>query len=104
MKRVKRSMILCLGLVVFFFSLGGHVSAESTHNDGQVTSPGGITFLQGKEEPITKPGTKPVSKVVTKVLPQTGEALKNYSLLGLGLLLIVAFWLVILKRRGKHEQ
>ena len=103
MKVTIKRVTLCLVVLLCGFVSNNVLAAES--NGGQVSSTSKITFYQveepKKDEPTPDPKPTPTPK---PSLPQTGEVLRNYSLIGLGVISLTAGLFYLLKRRKGYEK
>ncbi|WP_314062783.1 LPXTG cell wall anchor domain-containing protein [uncultured Vagococcus sp.] len=103
MKIINKSLTFCL--VVLICGILPHSSVLAAESGGgQVSSNSKITFYSDepkKEEPKPTPTPKPTPK--PGILPQTGEAVKNFSLAGITLLSITVI-LFLRKRRKEYEK
>lgn len=120
MKNKIRYLIISSLFLLVGFSLSTTALAEENKNGGQVTVDGTINFYEESEEPPDVPDpsepqpSEPApedpapdkkdppgsSSDSGKKLPQTGETIRNFSLIGGTLILFV---LIILFRRKKNE-
>ncbi|MHC5250565.1 LPXTG cell wall anchor domain-containing protein [Enterococcus sp. HY326] len=99
-----------LKLKVFFFSclviiLIGMLplrAAATTGNGGQGTVEGGITFYEESTNPSSSTSTSLPS--TGGKLPQTGDQIRNYSVLGGGILLLALLFFFYRRRKKEKEE
>lgn len=83
--------------------MGSSVFADGA-NGGQVTTEGKISFYEETTDTTTEPSiTKPSKPTSKKTLPNTGEELKNYSLLGILFIALVFFLFFFIKRKRRDQ-
>ncbi|MHC5374202.1 LPXTG cell wall anchor domain-containing protein [Enterococcus sp. LJL120] len=107
----KKIMTLLLLLVLGIGSFGYNVVGQATANGGgQVVNDGQITFYDESTTPSTSSsistsssssGVLPDTQGGGK-LPQTGETIRNFSLLGGALLLAVLLFLLYRRKKEKE--
>lgn len=105
----KKWWVLSFLLSILFLTFGASSNAQS--DGGEVSTVSGITFFQKEEKNNIKPSqsvapnsnSKITSPLAKKYLPQTGEEKVAYSLVIMGILLLIGFIILQLKRRSKHE-
>lgn len=109
-----KKLILLIGVAVLSVSfLGGlkrAIATDAAEGQGQVTVEGGITFYEESTEPISSSTTE--SSTIDSTLPsdgggklpQTGETIRNYSLIGGGFLLLILLILLYRRKKDKNEE
>lgn len=103
-----RFILFCCSLILWIGVISTETVVQANEgNGGQVITDGKISFYEGTTETSSSTSTEPSSatpsKPIGKPLPNTGEQIKHYSLIGGGLLLFVLIFLFFTKRR-KGEQ
>ncbi|MGO3733461.1 MAG: LPXTG cell wall anchor domain-containing protein [Vagococcus sp.] len=104
----KRCILLFSALVVLAF--GGLFTDYSHANEsegGQVTVTGSITFEEETEIPKPtpkQPGKPGKASPISKILPQTGEEMVSYGIVGVGILLAVLILFLLKKKKKDGEE
>ncbi|WP_430602384.1 hypothetical protein IGJ02_002721 [Enterococcus sp. DIV0724b] len=92
------SLILCLGAVYT-----GYVVLASEEIGGQVSTNGKISFYEESAEPDISTDQEPVSATPSKPngkpLPNTGEQIQKYGVIGVVLIFLILLVLFLRKRR-----
>lgn len=99
LKIINKSLIFCFVVLFCNIASGSVMAAES--GGGQVSSKSHISFYSDepeKEKPIPTPKPKPSN------LPQAGEAIKRYWLVGLVMVISVVILFVRKRRRRGYEK
>lgn len=125
--RIKNAFLLTLGLLLLGMFSFSTIASATTGAGGQVSVKGQITFYEGSTEPSTSDSTTPSSSSevpkdststsasstgvstgsssTTKPqgsFPSTGETIRNYSFMGVGVILLLV--LILWSRRKKKEE
>ncbi|WP_265456656.1 LPXTG cell wall anchor domain-containing protein [Enterococcus sp. HY326] len=106
-----KKLVLLVGLFVLLLGFFGGVQAGIA-SDGvgsQVTVEGGITFYEESSEPMASSSSTSENSSTELPsadggkLPQTGEIVRNFSLI-IGVVILALFLLLLYRRKKEHDK
>lgn len=100
MKIINKGLAFCLVVLFCGIVTSDNVLAVES-GGGQVSTNSKITFYSDDSKPTPTPTPKATPTPKSGILPQTGESVGYYSLVGM--VILITLFVVFVKKRGRQK-